>query len=87
MAKQIGCQLAGFELMDVQVIQEIKSIAYTWEHKVTKLKLLYLENNDDNKVFLIGFRTPPGDSTGVPHIIEHSVLCGSEKFPLKDPFP
>lgn len=86
MTKQIGEQHAGFELQDVQVISEIKSIAYTWVHKETKLKLLYLENNDDNKLFLIGFRTPPGDSTGVPHIIEHSVLCGSDKFPLKDPF-
>ncbi len=86
MTKQIGQQHAGFELQDVQVIQEINSIAYTWIHMETKLKLLYLENNDDNKVFMIGFRTPPGDSTGVPHIIEHSVLCGSDKFPLKDPF-
>lgn len=86
MTRQIGDQYAGFELVDVQEIQEIKSVAYTWTHSITKMKLVYLSNQDDNKVFLIGFRTPPGDSTGVPHIIEHSVLCGSEKFPLKDPF-
>jgi len=86
MSKQIGELHAGFELTDIQDIPEIQSVAYTWIHQITKLKLLYLANQDDNKVFLIGFRTPPGDSTGVPHIIEHSVLCGSEKFPLKDPF-
>ena len=48
--------------------------------------MLSIENDDDNKVFSIGFRTPPADSTGVAHILEHSVLCGSSKYPLKDPF-
>ena len=48
--------------------------------------MFLLSNEDDNKVFCIGFRTPPSDSTGVPHILEHSVLCGSDKFPVKDPF-
>jgi Zn-dependent M16 (insulinase) family peptidase len=84
MIHKIGDKHAGFELMDVEEIHEIKSIAYTWVHIETKLKLLYLANEDDNKVFIIGFRTPPGDSTGAPHILEHSVLCGSVKFPLKE---
>ncbi|MDD4663652.1 MAG: insulinase family protein [Caldisericia bacterium] len=84
MIRKIGNKHAGFELLDVEEIHEISSIAYTWSHIETKLKLLYLSNKDDNKVFLIGFRTPPGDSTGAPHILEHSVLCGSAKFPLKD---
>ena len=48
--------------------------------------MLLMENDDENKVFTIGFRTPPSDSTGVPHIMEHSVLCGSKEFPVKDPF-
>ena len=48
--------------------------------------MLLMENDDENKVFAIGFRTPPSDSTGVPHIMEHSVLCGSREFPVKDPF-
>ena len=56
------------------------------EHKKTGAKLFLLSAEDENKVFCIGFRTPPADSTGVPHILEHSVLCGSEKFPVKDPF-
>ena len=47
---------------------------------------MLLENDDENKVFNIAFRTPPADSTGVAHILEHSVLCGSRQFPLKDPF-
>jgi len=84
MIYKISEKHAGFELMDIEEIHEIKSIAYTWIHIETKLKLLYLSNEDSNKVFLIGFRTPPGDSTGAAHILEHSVLCGSEKFPLKD---
>jgi hypothetical protein len=56
------------------------------EHKKSGARLFLMSNDDENKVFCIGFRTPPADSTGVPHIMEHSVLCGSEKFPLKDPF-
>ena len=55
-------------------------------HEATKAKVLLIANKDPHKSFCIGFRTPPSDSTGVPHIIEHSVLCGSRKSPLKDPF-
>ncbi len=55
-------------------------------HKKSGAKLLYLKNDDDNKVFSVSFRTPPVDSCGTPHIMEHSVLCGSKKYPLKEPF-
>lgn len=60
--------------------------AYLLKHKKSGARIAILENNDENKVFFVGFRTPPKDSTGAPHILEHSVLCGSEKYPLKDPF-
>jgi Zn-dependent M16 (insulinase) family peptidase len=55
-------------------------------HEKSGARLLSLENDDDNKVFSISFRTPPGDNTGIPHIIEHSALCGSRKYPTKEPF-
>ena len=76
----------GFKLNEVKKIKEISSIAYNFIHEKTGAKLLFVENNDDNKVFSITFRTPPEDSTGVAHIVEHSVLCGSRKFPMKEPF-
>ena len=76
----------GFKLVEEKDIKEINSKARIFEHEKSGAKLLSLENDDDNKVFTAGFRTPPTDSTGVPHIMEHSVLCGSRKFPIKDPF-
>ncbi|MEA4826435.1 MAG: insulinase family protein, partial [Clostridium sp.] len=76
----------GFKLIKEQQVKDINSKARIFEHEKSGAKLLNLENDDDNKVFAIGFRTPPSDSTGVPHIMEHSVLCGSRKFPIKDPF-
>lgn len=76
----------GFKLLKVENTNEINSIAYHFEHVKTKAKLLFLKNDDKDKTFAITFRTPPYDSTGLPHILEHSVLCGSEKYPLKDSF-
>jgi presequence protease len=76
----------GFKLMEEREIKEINSVARIFEHEKNGARLLSLENDDDNKVFGIGFRTPPEDSTGLPHILEHSVLCGSRKFPSKEPF-
>lgn len=76
----------GFKLYEVNEVKEINSTAYLFEHEKSGAKLLFLENSDDNKVFSITFRTPPEDSTGVAHIVEHSVLCGSRKFPMKEPF-
>lgn len=79
-------QLNAYEVIEKRLIEDIHSMSYVLKHKKTGAKVALLSNEDKNKVFYIGFRTPPKDSTGVAHILEHSVLCGSEKFPLKDPF-
>lgn len=76
----------AYELRMKQELAELNSIGYLLEHKKTKAKIVVIENDDNNKVFTIGFRTPPKDSTGVAHIVEHTVLCGSKEFPVKDPF-
>lgn len=76
----------GFRLLDEQMVTEVNSKTKLFEHEKSGARLLFLENDDDNKVFSVTFRTPPTDSTGVAHIVEHSVLCGSRKFPLKEPF-
>ena len=76
----------GFRVTGIQRIDEVKGTGYVFEHQKSGAKLYYLKTEDDNKVFSVNFRTPPGDSTGLPHILEHSVLCGSKKYPLKDPF-
>jgi hypothetical protein len=78
--------IENYTFVKKEYIDEIKTTGYLFEHTKTKAKVIYLSNNDDNKVFLVGFRTPAPDNTGVPHILEHSVLCGSRKFPIKDPF-
>src|SRR6478672_4398876 len=76
----------GFELVREQAIPELNSTARLYRHVKTGAELLSLQNDDENKVFGITFRTPPTDSTGVAHILEHAVLAGSRKYPLKDPF-
>ncbi|MEE8389797.1 MAG: insulinase family protein [Anaerolineae bacterium] len=76
----------GFELIREQTIPEINAHVKLFRHVKTGAELLSLENDDENKVFGITFRTPPPDSTGLPHILEHSVLCGSRKYPVKEPF-
>ena len=76
----------AYELIEQRNLKDLQSEAYFLRHKKTGAKLILMENDDENKVFCIGFRTPPEDSTGLPHILEHSVLCGSKNFPLKDPF-
>lgn len=78
--------LTAYELLHQETIEDIHAEAYYLRHKKTGAKVAVLENDDENKVFNIAFRTPPTDSTGVAHILEHSVLCGSRDFPLKDPF-
>jgi len=75
-----------YDLIKTEELDEINSTGLIFRHKKTKARIVVLSNDDDNKVFSIGFRTPPTDSTGVAHIIEHSVLCGSKKYPAKDPF-
>lgn len=82
----VGNAYYGFELLEEKKINEVNSVGRLFYHKNSGARLLHLENNDDNKVFSISFRTPPADNTGLPHILEHAVLCGSKKFPLKDPF-
>lgn len=76
----------GFKLVEEREVAECASVAKIYEHATTGGRVLSMENRDENKVFGISFRTPPADSTGLPHILEHSVLCGSEKFPVKEPF-
>jgi len=76
----------AFTLVREQNIPELNSVAQLYLHKRTGARLLSIINDDENKVFSINFRTPPKDSTGVPHILEHSVLGGSEKYPVKEPF-
>ena len=78
--------IKNYLLQEAKYIKEIDSDAIIYIHEKTKAKILLMSNKDAHKSFCIGFRTPPADSTGVAHIIEHSVLCGSEKYPLKDPF-
>ena len=78
--------LTAYELIEKHQIEELGSVAYLLKHKKSGARIALLSNDDDNKVFNIGFRTPPQDSTGLPHILEHTVLCGSKKFPVKDPF-
>ena len=75
-----------YSVENAEYIKETESFALTLRHKYSNARVLVLSNEDDNKVFNIGFRTPPEDDTGVPHIIEHTVLCGSKNFPVKDPF-
>ena len=81
-----GDVIGGFKIKQNQFIQEVNSDVYLMVHEKSGAKLLYLDTTDDNKVFSIGFRTPPDNSKGTPHILEHSTLCGSRKFPLKEPF-
>ena len=82
----IGSTYHGFKLVEEKNIEELNSVTRLFEHEKSGARLLHLENDDDNKVFSIGFRTPPKSSNGLPHILEHSVLCGSRKFPTKEPF-
>ncbi len=78
--------LQAYTVVSKRRIEELKSDGWLLRHNKTGARVALLENDDENKVFYIGFRTPPKDSTGVAHIIEHTVLCGSEKYPVKDPF-
>ena len=85
MEQQISA-LKAYEIVEKRKIADLNSEGYILRHKKTGAHVALLLNDDENKVFYIGFRTPPADSTGVAHILEHSVLCGSKNFPVKDPF-
>ena len=76
----------AYEWIKEEELGSLQAKGYLLRHKKSGAHVSLIKNDDENKVFYIGFRTPPKDSTGVPHIIEHSVLCGSRKYPIKDPF-
>ncbi|MCM1282072.1 MAG: insulinase family protein [Muribaculaceae bacterium] len=79
-------QVPEYEILEERSLKDVSSTGYILRHKKSGARVCIIANEDDNKVFSIGFRTPPEDETGVPHIIEHTTLCGSERFPVKDPF-
>lgn len=79
-------RISAYEILKEENLKDIRSTGYLLRHKKTGARVMLIENDDENKVFNIAFRTPPKNSTGVAHILEHSVLCGSREFPLKDPF-
>ena len=81
-----GEKLSGFIIKKRREIKDIDAVMYEMEHESCGAKLIFLDREDENKTFSVGFKTIPEDSTGVFHIIEHSVLCGSESFPVKEPF-
>ncbi|MBR1553495.1 MAG: insulinase family protein [Schwartzia sp.] len=83
---QANDKMHGFVLKETKEVPEISSRCFLFEHEKSGARLFYVKNDDDNKVFSISFRTPPIDDTGAAHIVEHSTLCGSRKFPLKEPF-
>ena len=78
--------LQAYEILEKRPIKDLNSEGIILRHKKSGARIAVISNDDDNEVFYIGFRTPPEDSTGVTHIIEHTVLCGSDKYPVKDPF-
>lgn len=86
MELSLNQRVHGFVVTDVQPLPEINGTAFILKHELSGAKLMHLANDDANKAFSFAFRTPPQDDTGVFHILEHSVLCGSDKFPVKEPF-
>lgn len=83
---KIGAVLHGFTLEQKQAVKELDGDGYLFRHEKSGARLLKIVSKDDNKVFSVAFKTPPPDDTGIPHIMEHSVLNGSEHFPVKSPF-
>lgn len=81
-----GTRLGSYLIKDQRPVPELNLTAITLSHEPTGARLLHLACDDPNNVFAVGFRTPPPDSTGVAHILEHTVLCGSRKYPVRDPF-
>lgn len=82
--KKIFEGMKNYTVIKKEFLPDINANALILEHDRTKAKIVTIQNDDDNKSFIIGFNTPQKDSTGVPHILEHSVLCGSDKYPVKD---
>ena len=82
----MGTEYYGFILEKSENVKDINALVHLFKHQKSGAELLAIENDDNNKIFSVSFKTPPYDSTGLPHIIEHSVLNGSRKFDVKDPF-
>ena len=78
--------VTAYEIVSTENLPDISGVGIVLRHKKSGARVAVISNDDNNKVFCVGFRTPPEDSTGVAHILEHSVLCGSERFPVKEPF-
>ena len=76
----------AYELVNIEKLNDLNSVGLLLKHKKSGARVAIISNDDDNKVFSIGFKTPPDNDTGMQHIIEHSTLCGSRKYPVKDPF-
>ena len=76
----------GFTAVKSEPVSEVEGTVHLMHHAASGARLMFIENDDANKAFSITFKTPAADDTGVFHILEHSVLCGSEKFPVKEPF-
>ena len=83
---EVNDVVCGFRLKKITPIKEIDGEGFLFHHEKSGAKLFFIKTDDDNKVFSIAFRTPPTNDTGVAHILEHSCLCGSRKYPLKEPF-
>ena len=81
-----GEESHGFRLQQITPLPELNAVLYRLEHEATGARYLHLARADGNNLFAVGFRTPPRDSSGAPHILEHTVLCGSERYPVRDPF-
>ncbi|MBI5015551.1 MAG: insulinase family protein [Deltaproteobacteria bacterium] len=81
-----GQESHGFALAQIAPLPELNATLYRLEHRVTGARYLHLATADDNNLFAVGFRTPPRDATGAPHILEHTTLCGSRRYPVRDPF-
>ncbi len=79
-------ELKSYTIIKKEQVEDLSSMAYLLKHNKSGARVFLLSNDDENKVFSIGFKTPPADDSGLPHILEHSVLCGSKKYPAKDPF-
>jgi presequence protease len=84
--RKVGEVVSGFKLARAEYVPEVGSTARLWVHETTGTELMSMSNSDENKTFGVVFRTPPSDSMGIPHILEHSVLCGSRAYPVKEPF-
>ena len=81
-----GDRVSGFVVRSVKDVEDVRAVALELEHEKSGARLLHLLCEDVENLFAVAFRTPPRDNTGLPHILEHTVLCGSQKYPVKDPF-